>query len=52
MTARIRYRLSPPHGDRIYWQNTQRIDSRVEEISCDRNWFWRGLNTTTEKGTD
>lgn len=44
MTEKPKYRLSPPHGDRIYWQGP-RVDSRVKEISADRTWFWRGMKT-------
>lgn len=40
--SKPRYKLAPPHGDRIYWQGP-RVDSRVEEVSADRQWFWRGM---------
>lgn len=36
-----KYKLAPPHGDRIYWNSVSHVDSRVEEISADRDWFWR-----------
>lgn len=46
MSAKPKYELAPPHGDRIYWQRRVAGDSRVEEISCDRDWFWRGVLPT------
>ena len=47
--SKPRYRLAPPHGDRIYWQGP-RVDSRVEEISADRAWFWRGMERGVTDG--
>lgn len=44
-----RFRLNPPHDDRIHWVAEAPIpgDSRTEHISVDRGWFWRG----TEAGS-
>lgn len=38
-----RFRLDPPHGDRIYWVAEGQIpgDSRAEHVSVVRSWFWR-----------
>lgn len=47
--SKSHYKLAPPHGDRIYWQSTQRIDSRVEEISANREWFWQHQQATGEE---
>jgi hypothetical protein len=39
---RVRYRFIGRSGNRYIWQSVQRIpgDSRVEEITCNVDWFW------------
>lgn len=41
---RRRYRFIGRSGDHYVWQSTERLpgDSRVEEIRCRVDWFWRG----------
>ena len=40
-----RFVLDPPHGERIFWRSVRSIpgDSRTEQISASRDWFWKGL---------
>lgn len=33
------YRFLHRGGDRYYWEGP-RIDSRVEQVSCNVDWFW------------
>lgn len=49
MTTQYRF-LHRGRNNRYYWQSTTRVDSRVEQISCDVDWFWSGgrLATATE----
>lgn len=42
MTRRTRYRFTGRVGDRYYWEAAIPGDSRVCQISCDVDWFWRG----------
>lgn len=41
---RTRYQFIGRVGEKYVWQSVNRVpgDSRVEEIRCDRAWFWRG----------
>lgn len=37
---REKYRFVCRGGDTYYWENVLHTDSRVEQITCDRKWFW------------
>lgn len=42
MRGRTRFKFLGRFGSRYVWQSITRLpnDSRVEEISCDVDWFW------------
>lgn len=43
-TRRMKYRFAGRVGNRYIWESVYHLpqDSRIEEITCDVDWFWRG----------
>ena len=37
---RTRYRYMGRYGSRMYWEAEMPGDSRVDQVSCDWDWFW------------
>lgn len=37
---KTKYRYKGRSGDRMYWEARIPGDSRVDEVSCNWNWFW------------
>ena len=37
---KTKYHYKGRSGDRMYWEAQMPGDSRVEQISCNWDWFW------------
>lgn len=37
---RRKYKFSHRAGRTYFWESVEKVDSRVEQITCNVSWFW------------